>query len=400
MRAYIPLAAALAAALIKNRPVTAYAWKGVAHADIFGKGLEILKNDCHNDAYEFYSRYHDVMTDSSMAPDRQGDMDKGSGYHYYNIKDVNGKEQRRSAAGYYRSGKNTMKAPVYSRSARSIFEDNYQLALSFFAMGGETNIVRSMEYVGRCVHMISDICCTPHTTDLTLTSKYSGKHKRYEDRANDVFAMFTASHCDKDIYDEYERCETAGENFNLIAEISASYYDTVVHAELIYGLDAVIKQMLMLAQQHVAAFLLRFYNNIHSDTFIASAIVPTATYRLINAAHLGALICDKRYPSGFGISSEEKNMDSSLVKLSVNQAGYYEISFIESGKHVNLAKSKSQRDKSYGFKIAKSVNGFRLLSSVSGYTKALAAGRSGGAGMAKYDPDSKAQHWILERVLF
>lgn len=374
--------------------ITAHAWKSAVHADIIEKGIEILKKDGFDDAYAFYAPSLDIMTKAVQQPDRQGDTDKGRGYHYYNAKDVNGNKLALSSSGYYRSGKNLLSVPSYTRSARSIFEDNYQLALSFYAMGGTVNLWNSLEYAARCVHMISDLCCTPHTTDLTLTSKYSGRHKQFEFRANDIFSMFTADHGDSEIYEEYGRCETAGENFNLIAEISASFYDTVVHAELDIELDSVIEQMLLLAQKHTAAFLLKFYNDINSAN---DAIVPSGSYRLINVKHSAALFYWGLY-SGFATSPHGIERDIFLVRFSLSRSGYYEIYFAESGERVTLAKNKSARERSYGFKIAKTPLGYRLLSSLSGYTKALAANAIGDVGMAVYDPDNKAHHWIIERV--
>lgn len=374
--------------------ITAHAWKSATHADIMEKGIEVLKNDGFADAYDFYYRYLAVMIASAQKPDRQGDIDKGRGFHYYNAKDVGGRKQKQSSAGYYRSGKNVFSSPAFSRSARTIFEDDYQLALSFFAMGGEQNTEKAMEYTARCVHMISDLCCTPHTTDLTLTSRYSSRHKRFEFRANDIFSMFTAAHGDKEIYEEYQRCETAGENFNLIAEISASFYDTVVHAEQGSALDSVIEQMLLLAHKHTAAFLLKLYNDIHTEN---DALVPSETYRLINAKHSAAFIAGS-FCSGYAASPYMLDQVSSLVRFSVNTSGYYEICFAESGERVTLAKSKSTREKPYGFKIAKTPNGYRLLSSLSGFTKALAANIIGDVGMAVYDPDNKAHHWHIEKV--
>ena len=228
------------------RPIIAYAWKSPTHADIVSKALVILDNDGYSEQHDFFAAYADILTEYATVPDRKGDTDKGKGYHYYCVKNVHGRRAQPSDSGYYKSGKNATTPSRYSRSARSIFEDDYQLALTFFASGGAENIALAMQFVGRCMHMISDVCCTPHTTDLTLTSSKSGRHKLFEQYALDIYQRFHAKNGIKSIYSKHISESTVGEHMNDLAAMSAEYYDILIKAKKPTVLDSAIENMLCL----------------------------------------------------------------------------------------------------------------------------------------------------------
>ena len=366
------------------RRIIAYAWKSPTHADIVSKALEILDNDGYREQHAFFAAYADILTEYATVPDRKGDTDKGKGYHYYCAKNVHGKRAVPTDSGYYKSGKNATTPSRYSRSARSIFEDDYQLALTFFASGGVENFAISMQFVGRCMHMISDVCCTPHTTDLTLTSSKSGRHKLFEQYARDIYQRFHAKNGFDSIYSKHFEESTVGEHMNDLAAMSAEYYDILIKAKKPTELDSAIENMLCLAQRSCAAFLLRFYKDAANKEL---ALQNGKTYYLRSAANGRYLSSKGCFKSGVSLSKTAEKLI-----LTANAQGFYELAF-ENGYKLSLAKKKEAQ---YELKIGKSANGYRILTGTSRFINAVTGANNGCVYSKQYDPDDLFQCWYFE----
>lgn len=367
------------------RPIIAYAWKSPTHADIVSKALVILDNDGYSEQHDFFSAYADVLTEYATVPDKKGDTDKGKGYHYYCVKNVHGRRAAPTNSGYYKSGKNATVPGRYSRSARSIFEDDYQLALTFFAQGGAENMSLSMQFVGRCMHMISDVCCTPHTTDLTLTSSKSGRHKLFEQYARDIYQRFHAKNGIKSIYSKHISESTVGEHMNDLAAMSAEYYDLLIKAKKPAELDSAIENMLCLAQRSCAAFLLRFYKDAANKEF---ALQNGKTYYVRNAANGRYLSCGGCFKSGVSLSKKAEKLI-----LTANAQGFYVLKFEDGGCKLSLAKKQDSR---YELKIGKTANGYRILTGTSHFVNAVTGANNGCVYSRQYDPDDLFQCWHFE----
>lgn len=368
------------------RPIIAYAWKSPTHADIVSKALEILDNDGYREQHDFFAAYADILTEYATVPDRKGDTDKGKGYHYYCAKNVHGKRAVPTESGYYKSGKNATAPARYSRSARSIFEDEYQLALTFYALGGAENIAVSMQYVGRCMHMISDVCCTPHTTDLTLTSSKSGRHKLFEQYARDIYPRFHAQNGFDSIYSRHLEESIVGEHMNDLAAMSAGYYDLLIKARKPVVLDSAIENMLCLAQRSCAAFLLRFYKDSANKEL---ALQSGKKYYIRSAANGRYLSSKGCFKSGVSLSQTAEKLI-----LTANSQGFYELEF-ESGCKLSLAKIQSAMNE---LKIGKSANGYRILTGTSHFINAVTGAKNGCVYSRLYDPDDLFQCWIFEKT--
>ncbi len=107
-------------------------------------------------------------------PDNKGDRENGAGKHYYCAVSTSGKENH-PIGGYYTNGLDKI-AP----SARTMFEEDYTMALTMYKAGF---IKQSASYLGRAVHMLSDMCCMPHATGMTYFSAHRNFHKAYENLA-------------------------------------------------------------------------------------------------------------------------------------------------------------------------------------------------------------------------
>lgn len=378
----------------------AYAWKSSTHEHIAMKALELLSIDGYNEAYSFYSPYRETLAVFTQKPDYKGDVDKGKGWHYYCVTDVNGKKLPSSKNGYLKSGKNLLSTARYSRNARSIFEDNYQSALTFYRLG---NIEKSIEFVARCVHMVADVGCTPHTTNLTLTSVQNSKHKRYEYYTSGVFEKYFADKGDGEVYNLFLSDDCFGDCFNELSRKSASDYDTVVNALGEDDLCETVERSLCVAQQYVAAFLLRFYNDsVSSDRGLLSG-----SRYIVRNAKSGEYICaaisdNERFVYCY---TDDDREDASVLTLRISGDGSYTLVCDEAKLPLASRPFIKPKDKNAApkdiihFKIALTPNGYRITSCDSKYQKALSQSKLDDMIIFQYyNPDDLSQHWILEKV--
>lgn len=393
----IVAASAVAMTVTKKK---AYAWKSSTHQDIARKGIALLKKDGYDSAYALFSRYEDEILLYTQKPDFKGDIDKGKGWHYYCVTDVHGNEYKKSQSGYRRSGKNIFSPSRFCRTARTIFEDNYQTALSFYQAG---EIEKSMQFVARCVHMVADIGCTPHTTNLTLTSVKNSKHKRYEFFTTSVFEKFEADSGDEKIYNMFMHDELFGECLNTLSKSSAENYDIVVYAKKESELEEIVGKSLCLVQQYVAAFLLRFC----TDAEKGSASVETGEKYYIKNADSGKYLSVLRSKNGDAclcvlsdsrcVSQSGKNCTMFRARLCDDGAFIFAVS---EGNQLAAEPYKicDKADFPFGYKVGKTPNGIRLSAKSCSYNYVLSPKNEKRLCNKLYNPDDMSQHWIFEKA--
>ena len=107
-------------------------------------------------------------------PDNKNDYEKGMGRHYYCAVSYAGKTLY-PVCGYYPNGLGR-----FGKSARSMLEENYTMALTMYHAGF---IKQASSFLGRAVHMLCDICCLPHSACMTYFSPSGKLHHAYEDAA-------------------------------------------------------------------------------------------------------------------------------------------------------------------------------------------------------------------------
>ncbi|MBR2283255.1 MAG: hypothetical protein IJ874_02395 [Ruminococcus sp.] len=149
------------------------------HRELLIRSLRRLREDIPG-TEQFFAPMVKDMLHSVRRPDKKGDRENGRGLHYYCAVRPSGK-QIRQISGYFLSGTGDF------RSARTMLEEDYTTALSLHHAG---YIVESADYLGRAVHMLSDICCPPHAAGMTYFSVYSGFHRAYERLAAAIYPEF------------------------------------------------------------------------------------------------------------------------------------------------------------------------------------------------------------------
>lgn len=314
------------------------AWFSDTHSAIFESALEILKNDDKIDAYKFYETHKDRISYGVIVPDFKGDRNKGSGMHYYSSCDKNGNVTQPTYTGFYanRLGK-------FAPSARTMLEENYTMSFIQFA-NNMTDM--ALDSLGRCIHFISDIGCTVHTTNLISLPTKNNPHHCYEKYAFANMERFHTDCGDNRLYEAYLN-KSIGEMLNILSRESSKYYADVKAVENTTFENA-LRNMLPRTEQHVAAFMNAYYEKLSENT--ADALKVKENIRIKS-------VCDGSYLTIYengraGLSKLNDNLNQTF-NIRLNLDGSIRIM----NKQGNLV-----CDGMFGFKCGKAIknNGFRF----------------------------------------
>lgn len=132
-----------------------------------------------------YPQYAEILTPMLKymlhvvkKPDKKTDYENGLGRHYYSSLNYTGVSVS-PIKGYYRSGTGR-----FGKSARTMLEEDYTMALTMYKSGFTA---QASSYLGRAVHMLSDICCLPHALCMTYFSPARSIHQSYEKLASYLY---------------------------------------------------------------------------------------------------------------------------------------------------------------------------------------------------------------------
>lgn len=177
------------------------------HKNLTLRTLVMLKY-IYPESEEIFAPIAKYLVAFSKRPDKKGDYEKGAGRHYYCA--VNPKLKKQTPVnGYFRNGK----GKCY-KSARAMFEEDYTMALTMYAAGFHE---KSAEFLGRAIHMLSDMCCIPHTSGMTYFTSASVFHKSYEILAEALYPDHVPVQTDADLPDYFSSRNSFEEDLNHIA---------------------------------------------------------------------------------------------------------------------------------------------------------------------------------------
>ena len=150
------------------------------HCGIVQAALILLTLDQHPSARRYSVADAEILIKEAASPDRIGDRQQGRGFHYYcAVRPDGSRRTLHPTIGCFQNGRNDP-AP----SPLTMMNTEYRAALTLYRSGRHPAAMRSLT---RALHMLSDICCPPHTCGLTYYSRYAMMHKRYEGRAAQLF---------------------------------------------------------------------------------------------------------------------------------------------------------------------------------------------------------------------
>lgn len=278
-------AATLSIILLSSCTINASAWKGSTHVVIVDEAIDILKNDNKTAVYDFYQIYENALKVYCKRPDADNDIDKGGtfeGAHYYNVRDKDGNTLASSSVGAYYKNRDGN----YAKSARTMFEENYTMAVCQYRSG---YYAQAMESLGRATHMLSDIGCTPHTTSLKTSAIFSSIHSKFEEEVLDYqeYASYHATNSTQDLYVAYSR-KSLADAINNLAKYSGSLSNQKIIKTLdddisnTSGIKSVVKNTLSYTEQNVAAMLCNFYADVKYTPTDNNFIVDGGIYYIKN----------------------------------------------------------------------------------------------------------------------
>lgn len=364
------------------------AWFSDTHSAIFESALEILKNDNKNEAYNFFEEYKDRISYGVIVPDFKGDRNKGSGMHYYSSCDKNGNAIQPTYTGFYAN-----RLGRFAPSARTMLEENY--TMSFIQFANNMNDM-ALDSLGRCIHFISDIGCTVHTTNLISLPTKNNPHHCYEKYALANMERFHTNSCDDSLYEAYLN-KSIGEMLNILSIESSKYYADVKSVENT-TFEYALMNMLPLTEKHIAAFMNAYYERLSEN--VKKALKVKNNIRIKS-------VCDSSYLTIY----ENGRAGLSKLKDNLNQTFNIRLNLDGSVRIVNK-EGNLVCDGMFGFKCGKAIknNGFRLTETngfykitteYSRFTKLLTNTKRHikyRLFQKDFDPLDDSQIWLVEKV--
>lgn len=236
------------------------------HKNLLLHSLVLLKN-MRPESERIFSPIIKTLIPFSKRPDKKGDYENGMGRHYYCAASPSGKEQS-AVNGYYRNG-----AGKCFKSARVMLEEDYTMALTMYIAGYHE---RSAEFLGRAVHMLSDICCIPHVCSMTYFSTAQSFHKGYEILAEVIYPELVPEQTNPVLPDFFNDRNSFESDINNIALETAKGLDDM-KGDLV---DAV-KSHLMRTERIITKFLIRFLDDLTASEHDAHYIMTGSGCRLM-----------------------------------------------------------------------------------------------------------------------
>lgn len=254
------------------------------------------------EAADFYEPVKKLLTENVTRPDRTGDYEKGKGRHYYCASNFMG-IRCHTSGGYYRNG-----IMRFAKSARTMLEEDYTMALTMYNSGFNE---QAMIYLARAIHMISDICCLPHATQMTYFSPKRHIHKAYEALAR---VMYPDSVPVQTLSEEKIRLFSSRESFsdsvNTIAEVQVPEIRQLLSAP-----DESIIRRLYTAESAVVSLMNRFFEDISLPHEKSNSL-----FRGAKLACYGGRICFTVHISAEGIrfTADSDTRESGFVRFMSN----------------------------------------------------------------------------------
>lgn len=236
------------------------------HKNLILRSLVLLKY-IKPDSEQYFSPIVKTLVPYAKRPDKKGDYENGTGRHYYCAASHSGKEQS-AVNTYYRNGK----GKCY-KSARVMFEEDYTMAVTLYREGFCES---AAEFLGRAVHMLSDMCCIPHVTGMTYFSTASSFHKAYELLAESIYPDLVPVQMTAELPDYFKGQSSIGDDINKIALETAKGLSDIKNDPV-----EAIKKHLLRTERILAALLLRFLNDINSSEKEAHFIVNGSGCRFL-----------------------------------------------------------------------------------------------------------------------
>lgn len=364
------------------KPVNAYAWTGQTHEDIINCALERLEKEKKLRISAFYKPFSEKLSEGVKCESCSEDAESKKFTHYYNVVNSKNKEFE-SKEGYYSNPDGE-----YLRTARTSLEEYYTRALNLYKNG---KISEAMVTLGTAAHFLQDLGCPTHT--------YAVKNRKitqaFAKHANTISKKFSPERFDKRLLKSYstDSFENAA---NKLAAASAKHGAAVSELDPI-AFDTAVKSLVPLTVQNVTALLIKFYNDVQTSAAGGNYLTDGRLYSFRNEAS-GLLLTVKK--KSVSLEKPDKNLEQKLT-LVMSGKGTFAVRISDGGyvsanlKGYDYAKAGSSGAQ-FGF-TALGKNRYRISTEGTDFSKLLTCTRSGGLAVSDFEPENKAQVWILNK---
>ncbi|MBR4555573.1 MAG: phospholipase [Ruminococcus sp.] len=375
-------AAALLAAYKFATAIKAEAWFTATHEDITSKAIALLEKEGKAKQVQFFKPYRQEIMAGCTEPDTDGDIDKGEGMHYYSISTPKCKELPQTA-GYYRN-----RSGKFSKSARTMMEENYTSALCLYKSGRPEE---AMHVLARAAHFIEDMCCTVHVSNVEYIDKPTNLHNAYEKNINNTFSKYTADRFDKRLLKSYEG-DTFENASNKLIKAAARFLPKIAELDPLAFAEAA-GTTLPMAQQNVMALMLRFYDDCQAER--DNYITDGKKYTFKNEkCGLVMTVTDK----GVILDKPDKQKEQKLTAV-IQHHGAFGFKAEDTGYLNEKCKGFDylKRDAVPAlFRLAAlGKKRFRIMAGGTRFEKAVGITKSGLITLIDFDPADKGQIWVL-----
>lgn len=360
----------------------AEAWFSDTHSDITEKALGLIEKSGKIKPYNFYKDHLPLLLKGSVAPDEKDDCDKALGAHYYSCSNGKGKELP-VTNGYYKN-----RLGKFSKSARTMLEENYTSALCLYK-SGETK--KAMTVLGRAIHFISDMSCTVHTANMKYNEKSTNAHYAFEKHTNTVCRQYSAEKLDKRLTKSYDD-NSFEAGLNKLVKSVSKFAESIARLDP-KAFDEAAKSSLPVAQQNAAALMLKFFDDCSADN--GNFITDGKKYSFRNEA-TGQLLT----VTAKGLSADAPNKDlEQKLELHISDMGTFSFKVNEGGfvsencKNFDYPKIGTLPAQ---FRFAALGNRrFRITTGGTAFEKVVACTKAGNLTITDFEPDDKLQVWII-----
>jgi len=387
------------------------AWWDETHKDMLSIGLSILKNDNKTEAYNLFNAPENLsqLKLGCLAPDNSDDVDntKLFGWHYYVSRNKNTGELLKTTdiGKYFKNG-----SGGYLKSARTIFEENYTIALSYYMSYKQsenlTYLTKSMYYLGKSLHGIMDMCAAPHSLGIFSGISQNSDHTYFEKYAERNRDVWKADTCPEDLYYDFEQ-EKIPDNLNILSSVGAEAYKSI-KTRISQDIDKDLSKVIPLAEQYIAAVLNKFYYDINTNTD-PKCLIENNVYRIKNIDSNKYMTIkspeklNKNYIIQKENTSENINYQYFVARLNTDGTFYFQPLINDNSYvYINWAgnlRLQNYHDNDCNLKLGYSGDNYFYLidASALNFPKILGINLNNkNIGTHTFNPDSKKHYWTLE----
>lgn len=236
------------------------------HKNLTLRSLVMLKY-IRSESEEIFAPIAKTLVVFSKRPDKKSDYEKGAGRHYYCA--VNPRMKKLPTVnGYFRNGRGKC-----FKSARVMFEEDYTMALTMYIAGFYE---KSAEFLGRAIHMISDMCCIPHVSCMTYMSPAQSFHKSYEILAETIYPELVPEQNVTELPDYFNCKNSFKDGINQLALDTAKGIKDI-ESDPVSAITAHLQR----TECVISALLVRFIDDINSHENDAHFITNNSGCRIM-----------------------------------------------------------------------------------------------------------------------